>query len=350
MVNTFDHEKKQTILLTEAFELLINESKSGKRVQPNGRKIATGTIKSYQSVLRLLREFEKHSNKRYEILIERNLSSTKNGAQVKYWRKFYHGYRRFLFSKQVNAHDNYVATHMKTIKLVFKYLRREKNKVIGMYEYLFYNVRIEPAIVCFPLDKLKEVLFTWKEYPISERQKQILGYFLFGISVGLRYSDLKQITAAHLEEIDSQIYLNCKSQKTGIVTKVSLPAFAVEILKLYPSRKKKGPLLSLPTVYQFNKNLKNVARIMGWDWPVVTYKSKFGKAIIDDSRKFHDIISSHMMRRTTITSLLTLGVPESAVRQISGHAKGSKEFYRYVQFSQAYIDQGTNKAWKKLLQ
>ena len=36
------------------------------------------------------------------------------------------------------------------------------------------------------------------------------------------------------------------------------------------------------------------------------------------------------MRRTAITTLLLIGVDEISVRRISGHAPGSKEFYKYV--------------------
>ena len=56
------------------------------------------------------------------------------------------------------------------------------------------------------------------------------------------------------------------------------------------------------------------------------------------------------MRRSAITTLLSMGMPEILVREISGHTKGSKEFYRYVQFSQTLIDDHTEKAWDKLLE
>jgi hypothetical protein len=49
------------------------------------------------------------------------------------------------------------------------------------------------------------------------------------------------------------------------------------------------------------------------------------------------------MRRTAITNLLVLGMPELIVRQISGHAPGSKAFYLYVSFAQRYIDDAIDK-------
>ena len=54
------------------------------------------------------------------------------------------------------------------------------------------------------------------------------------------------------------------------------------------------------------------------------------------------------MRRAAITTMLSLGMPEQAVRKISGHAPGSKEFYRYVLFAQTYQDEETEKMFAKL--
>ena len=55
------------------------------------------------------------------------------------------------------------------------------------------------------------------------------------------------------------------------------------------------------------------------------------------------------MRRTAITTLLIMGVPELIVRKISGHAPGSKEFYRYVAIAQEYLNHEVQSAYKKLI-
>jgi hypothetical protein len=56
------------------------------------------------------------------------------------------------------------------------------------------------------------------------------------------------------------------------------------------------------------------------------------------------------MRRTAITTLLILGVPENIVRKISGHAPGSKEFYKYIGLAQEYMNQEVCKAYQKLVE
>jgi hypothetical protein len=49
------------------------------------------------------------------------------------------------------------------------------------------------------------------------------------------------------------------------------------------------------------------------------------------------------MRRTAITEVLILDMPEQLVRKINGHAPGSKEFYRYTYGAHDYLDKATKK-------
>lgn len=68
------------------------------------------------------------------------------------------------------------------------------------------------------------------------------------------------------------------------------------------------------------------------------------------SWQYYDHLSSHTMRRTAITTLLVLGVPEHVVRKVSGHAPGSKEFYKYVLIAQELLNKEVQQAHKKLFQ
>ena len=68
------------------------------------------------------------------------------------------------------------------------------------------------------------------------------------------------------------------------------------------------------------------------------------------SLKYYEQVTTHTMRRTAITTLLIMGVPEPVVRRISGHSAHSKEFYRYVVIAQDYLNQHVLQAYDKLLQ
>ncbi|AXB56870.1 tyrosine-type recombinase/integrase [Flavobacterium fluviale] len=70
--------------------------------------------------------------------------------------------------------------------------------------------------------------------------------------------------------------------------------------------------------------------------------------MILQKNRFCDKMSSHMMRRTAITTLLILGMPEHLVRKISGHSHASTFFNRYVHYAQAYMDKEIEKVHSKL--
>ena len=48
--------------------------------------------------------------------------------------------------------------------------------------------------------------------------------------------------------------------------------------------------------------------------------------------------------------MLCLGMNEQIVRKISGHAPNSKEFYKYVSYSQNYLDKEIDEVYRKLKQ
>lgn len=104
-----------------------------------------------------------------------------------------------------------------------------------------------------------------------------------------------------------------------------------------------------------NKYVKELGERAGWTdtriktrtkrgMPCIVYKNKEKR----EHYKFYDHLSTHTMRRTAITTMLRFGMDEWNVRQISGHAPGSKEFFRYVKLSQESIDNQSNLVHQKL--
>ena len=94
---------------------------------------------------------------------------------------------------------------------------------------------------------------------------------------------------------------------------------------------------------------------MGWDYSWPKIRTRMGKAVEikrpgGSSYRFCDHTSSHTMRRTAITTLLMLDVPENIVRMVSGHSPGSREFYRYVGLAQGWMDEKLRQAQIDLLQ
>lgn len=70
--------------------------------------------------------------------------------------------------------------------------------------------------------------------------------------------------------------------------------------------------------------MKAIGHLAGWTNEIGKERSKRGvrKELKNKGKtyRFCDLMSSHMMRRTAITTLLVNGMPEPLVRKISGHA------------------------------
>lgn len=168
--------------------------------------------------------------------------------------------------------------------------------------------------------------------------------FVVGCTVGLRFSDLCKIKLQNLEERDGYCYLKIKAQKTGIDTMVKLPAYTVDIIQKY--RKNKGSLLPTVSLFRFNQNIKKLAELAGWVHHIQKERTKKGlnkQNSGHNTLRFCDALSSHTMRRTSITTMLTSGMPEYIVRKISGHTSDSKAFFRYVSLAQSLMDKEIEK-------
>lgn len=179
--------------------------------------------------------------------------------------------------------------------------------------------------------------------------------FVFGCTAAMRHSDLINLKVKDIEIKCGQYFLVYRSIKTGTPVSVKLPHFAIDIFKKYSRRKKPQQRLFLYlSRTNFNIHLKKIAAKAGWTERIGKYKCRNGKVIEQKTStrniyRFCDLLGSHTMRRTGITVLLMLGMPEYLVRKISGHAAHSKEFFRYVHVAQSYITDEIDKAHHKLL-
>ena len=105
---------------------------------------------------------------------------------------------------------------------------------------------------------------------------------------------------------------------------------------------------------RFNDHLKLITEAADWTGEVGKLRTKRGvavEAVFAQSNKkyrFCDLVSSHIMRRTAITTMLMLGMKEHVVKQISGHSNDSKSFYRYVNLVQSYMDNEMDAVFNKL--
>ena len=308
---------------------------------------------NYNYALRLLNEFENQNGSSLRIQLLHRASVRMLQREKNYWKRFFVQFSGFLY-RHKNYYDNYVANTFKVIKTFFNYLEKEKGLVIGNYHRSFRIPLQQSAPVVLTPEQLN-FLITNREFetglnPSLKRAKDI---FVFGCTVALRYSDLMNLKKTNLSRSEEGgISLVLYTQKTGAAISIPLPGYALQIIHRY--RRKAGKWL-LPRLSSSNLNIrvKKLAEKAGWTGPLPKYRSFRGRMMelknkTGQTWQFHQHITAHTMRRTAITTLLILGVPENIVRKVSGHAPGSKEFYKYVNIAQEYLSRELVEAYKKL--
>ncbi len=246
-----------------------------------------------------------------------------------------------------------MGTIFKLIRSFFNYLNKEKGIDTRQLHKIFYVVSEDIPIISLNPEQLNQLIFDKDlEALLPERLKSPKNIFVIGCTVGLRISDLQELTKSNLEKVYDDYYLKVRSKKTQTFTKIKLPPYALDILKKYKGNK--TALLPSYHLFTLNKYFRQIGELAGWTYLVNKKRQKRG---IDKEQKTHkeskpyrfcDLLTTHTMRRTAITTLLNLGMPEHMVRKISGHAPGSKEFFKYVHYSQNFMDKEVDSVHLKL--
>ena len=340
------------VLVSDYFQRFIKASATGRRLSASCKRITPGTITNYYYAHKLLIEFEAEQNLQLRIQLLHRASMRTLQKEKNYWARFYRQFSAYLY-KEKGYNDNYAAAIFKIIRSFFNYLQKEKGFCVGNYHKSFrVPVQKSTPVVLQP-EKLQFLItdrvFEESLNPYLKRAKDI---FVFGCTVALRVSDLMNLQKKDLVYSEHEVYVRIVTQKTGAEVKLPLPGYALAIVEKY---KRKAGRFILPrlSVTNLNIQLKKLMEKAGWQHPLTKNISRQGRLTeLKDANGrswgFHQHITAHTMRRTAITTLLIMGVPELVVRKISGHAPGSKEFYRYVSIAQEYLSQEVRTAYRKL--
>ncbi len=343
---------QEEIQLLHYFQVFIRESASGKRRTVAGKKLAKGTVDQYKIVAGYLQQYElqKDNTLRIKLLYgngRRNFLKEKN-----YWEKFRQQFETYL-RVQHSCLDVYIAAVFKVIKTFFNYLRNEKGLPVGEFHRLLrLPTRVYQPVVLDTSQFQRLVADTTLSAMLPENLRNSLKLFLFGCISGLRYSDIMNLKITDIQLKGERYYLLTTSQKTCVSVTIPLPHQLVEMLPLNGKRKNQKLFKDLANS-NFNLHIKRIMELAGYTHAVPKYRYRNGimievKTQAGGTYRFCDHITAHTMRRTAITNLLVLGVPEQVVRKLSGHAAGSKEFYRYVSLAQDYTNRQIEAAHEKL--
>jgi hypothetical protein len=343
------------VLLVPLFEKFISATRRGKRRKENGERIKAVTIKNYNEVLKQLRYFELKNGKPLRIKLNIGKNRREILQEQDYWKKFYNQYSDHLY--KVGCFDNYVGLHFRIIKTFFNYLKNELYLRIYDFYDRFYIRREDIRIITLLPERFCFLVMDQEfNASLAPHLRRVRDMLVFGCVCALRYYDLTHLKVKDIEKEGDHFFLYFRTSKTDTPVHVKLPEFAVELYNRYRRRKSAGDrLFPFATDNRFNIYLRRLAKLAGWTELIGKVRTRNGTPVevLNRSKgyyRFCDLVTSHIMRRTGITILLMLGMPEYLVRKISGHAAHSKSFFRYVNFAQSYITDEIDKAHQKLLE
>ena len=307
-------------------------------------------------MLQYLQEYEK----KYELVLRIKVMSGYNKrlfvAERNYWKKFYSQFTDFLYSEK-NCFDNYVGTVIKIIRIFFNFLNKDMSIQTGEFYKNFYICKEEVPIVTLLPEQLQFLICnTDFEKQLSKSLQKAKDVFVFGCTVALRVSDLFAIKFNDIERVGNFHYLPVKTIKTNTVVRIKLPDYAIAIIENFKTTAK-GRKTVFPPIprTRFNNQIKNITELAGWTKDTGRQRKKRGadtKTIFKADKnpyRFCDLVSSHTMRRTAITTMLMFGMKEHVVKKISGHSENSKSFYRYVNLVQSYLDNEVDEVFNNLV-
>lgn len=335
----------------ELFEEFIKKSANGKRLKSNGAKFKDTTFSNYTNTLRLLKDFCIEKKFTIQLFIVNRLTKRELSAASNHWKDFYKKFTSYLYD-DLNYIDNYVGTVLKDIKVFMSFLVKEKNLAIGDFHRRFYVSKENSQFVVLSPEQLGYLIHNSSfEESLTDKLKEAKDIFVFGCTVGLRFSDLMSLTPSNIVIEGNHRFLELRTMKTDTPVRILLPEYACHIVFKYFSLKNKL-LLPKRSKSRLNLELKKICFLAGFNQTLIKTRRRRGIPFViykDKKKKLHytfsDHVTSHTMRRTGITTLLRLGVPEQIVRQFSGHSPGSKEFYRYISIAQSYMNIELQKAY-----
>lgn len=299
------------------FEKFISRQKNSE-----GHSLKPNTIKKYKGFYSHLLAFSSYKNFKLEI--------------SRFDKEFLVEFKDFLVSIQ-KLSDNTVAKYVKAAKTFIKFYIQEGLIQAFDLTQVKSNER-EGEVYVLPIKQVIEL----QEFKIkNETLNKVRDIFCFMCWTGQRYSDI-----ANFKRKDIVINPNGEKVWKLITTKtnesitVPIISYAEKILDNYKNAHTPLPVMSNQ---KMNKHLKELGKQMGYESLIKIVKYFDGRKK-EIHVPFHEILTTHVARKSYITNSLILGVPERVVREVSGH-KDEKSFRRYVNLAETYKTNIINTAY-----
>ncbi|WDF79562.1 phage integrase SAM-like domain-containing protein [Mucilaginibacter sp. KACC 22773] len=304
-------EKKKEvskITLFDYIEKMIEDTKSGARVKPDGSGYAEDSHKPYSSAYGVLKRFATYNNKKSLVFEDVTMA-------------MYLDLKEYCYEIE-KLSDNYFGAVVKFIKTAMNEAKEEKLHTNEEHNNKrFLKIQVDVENVYLDEGQLVELA----ELDLSENTKleRVRDLFLVGCWTGLRFSDFNNIKPENIQGD----FIEIKTQKTGELVSIPIHKTIFEIMARYKGK----TVNSLPppiSNVKLNEYVKEVGEKAGFKQLVSLEKSKAGKKIIL-TVPLKDLITTHTARRAFASNMFKAGIPSIIIMGITGHTT-EKSFLNYI--------------------
>lgn len=283
-----------------------------------GDKKTIGTIKTYQTALKHLQQFEAKEN--YSV----DFSTINLEFKYKYV-KFLGKSRGSGKEKQKGLSANSIAKEIKNVR-TFMNMAVELGYTTNLaYKSKKFGVKEVETDAVYLTEKELRSLYK-VNFTGNPRLEGVRDLFVFSSFVGLRYSDASNIKPENIVKIDGEFYIKITPIKTGSPVMIPCNDIVLSIFKKYERNKNRLP----PSIsgQKYNDYLKELCEEAGL--------TETGRLSTDLTKPLFKCISSHTARRNFATNCYLAGMDTRMIRTVTGH-KTESSFEKYIKVSKEEI-------------
>ena len=233
--------------------------------------------------------------------------------------------------------DASAGNFIKNLKTFMKWARQKEYHTSMMYE-TFYRDKRTGDTIALTVEELRRMRDL--DLTSNPRLARTRDLFLLQCYTGMRYGDLCWLEARHFDEGAGLIRYVTQKTDTRCIVHITRPLAA--LLKRYPSR-----LFEFPSDVKQNKYIKEVAALADMGQPITISQFISSKRVEEVFRR-DELVTTHVARRTFVTTSLRFGVPEAVIGAVTGHAAQGVLQQHYAKFDEEGVREIIVRAWDQL--
>ncbi|MCO6465079.1 MAG: site-specific integrase [Bradyrhizobiaceae bacterium] len=249
---------------------------------------------------------------------------------------FYTNYCQWL-SESRGLVDASISNYIKVLKTFMKWSRDQGYHTNLVYER-FYRDKRTAQSMALSVDELRLI----RDLDLSDdpRLARVRDHFLLQAYTGMRYGDLETLAPIHFDDAAGVIRLTTK--KTDAVCLIPITRPLALLLERYPSR-----IFEFASSVKQNLYLKDIGLRAGLTKSMTTHAYRMGKRE-DVVKPRFELLSTHVARRTFVTTSVRFGIPESVISVVTGHSAKGMLQQHYINLDEESVRDIVIKAWDQL--